>query len=200
MSAPKKSSRGKSKNIHDLHPGSSAEDAAKLSGKGDFGVHADDVAARAYASQNTKRADPGSTQPSANEELRGERTAGAGGDDAGPGSGSGGDLDTDIVGVGTHGSGISASGRTHTGPGADDSDGTSREMASGGPARGDNQTNVGKVGGSKDVKGSTVLQPDARTVGGTGADDASNAESDIDSSFVGEISSAEADGRDEAGE
>jgi hypothetical protein len=114
-------------------------------------------------------------------------------------------LDTDIVGVGTGGSGIATSGVVGRGAGPDDSDGTSREFASGGPAKGENQTLVGKVGGNHDVHGSTVTVPRPGMTGGTGVDGGTGADAasnglEHDDSFQGEISSAEADGRDQSGE
>lgn len=137
-------------------PGSSPRDARKASGKGDFGARAGGArtADRDYASRNTKLSDPGTSQPW-DFEQDGVRDHGAGARDSGPGSASGGDIDTDIVGVGTGGSGVATSGVTGRPPGPDDSDGSSDEFATGGHAQGRNQTNVGQVGGSKRVEGTT---------------------------------------------
>jgi hypothetical protein len=80
-----------------LHPGSSAEDAKHIGGKGDFGVPESDVIERQYTSQNTKHSDRGAAVPRAGSE--GQRVSGVGGNDSGPGSSSGGDVDTDIIGI-----------------------------------------------------------------------------------------------------
>jgi hypothetical protein len=80
-----------------LKPGSSAEDAAKVGGKGDFGVPESDVVGRTYTSRNTKASDPGAAQPHGGED--GNRTTGVGGTGSGVGASSGGDLDTDFVGI-----------------------------------------------------------------------------------------------------
>ena len=184
------------KRMADLKPGSRAEDAAKVGGHGDFGVHENNVAERTYTSENTKHADPGASQPMSFEHD-GRRQSGAGGHDSGPGSSSGGDIDTDFVGIG--GSGLAADISKTVGTGADQSDGTSRSAASGGPAQGRNETNVGKVGGAK-PQINMVTPPDGRTRD-AGSDEVSHAEEDnIDNSFRGEVSSAEASGRDDAGD
>jgi hypothetical protein len=186
-------------NIHDLKPGSSVEDARKLAGTRDFGAKAGDAdrVERDYVSGNTKKADPGHTQPMANEEIDGNRTAGVGGVDAGEGSSSGGDLDPDFVGLDGGGLSLSAAGDDDLGEAA--TDGTSAEFASGNPAHRADAREIGKVGGDHSVKGSTVTRPDARTLEG-GADTATNSEGAIDNAFQGEVSSSEASGRDDRGE
>src|SRR5437868_3572810 len=88
--------KNKSNQSRKLHPGSSAEDAKKVGGKGDFGAAENDRAARDYTSRNTKRSDRGGAEPHSGDES--ERTSGVGGNASGAGSSSGGDLDTDIVG------------------------------------------------------------------------------------------------------
>jgi len=72
--------------------------------------------------------------------------------------------------------------------------GTSADFASGPPAKGENPP-PDRLG----VQGSTVQLPDERTVGPYGADVASHPEGD-DDSFVGEVSSSEATGRNDAGD
>lgn len=173
------------------HPGSSVQDAKAVGGKGDFGVPESDVAERTYISMNTRRADPGGAP--ARSGAGGSRTSGVGGNNSGPGSSSGGDLDTDIVGLGT-GGGVAASGRIHEPPGPDDATGTSRDFASGPPSGGAKPSPIPEL-----VQGSTIQPPDDRTVGAQGADAASHPEPG-DNAFVGEISSDEASGRNEAGD
>jgi hypothetical protein len=68
----------------------------------------------------------------------GKRTIGVGSTEGPDGKGSGGDVDSDIIGVGT-GGGISSDGELGNREGPDDSDGSSNEFASGGPAKGENQ-------------------------------------------------------------
>lgn len=185
----------KTKNKADLKPGSSAADAAALSGKGDFGVHENDVVERTYTSENTKAADHGHGQPHSYEHT-GVRQSGAGARDSGPGSASAGDIDTDFVGLG--GVGLSLNIDKQAKPDASDSDGSSRNAASGGPAPGHNQTHVGEVGGPH-PQVNVVTVGDTRTTN-AGADEVSNTvDTDIDDSFRGEISSAEASGRDTLG-
>ena len=180
---------------NDLKPGSSAADAAALSGKDDFGVHEKDVVERTYTSANTKAADHGAAQPNSYEHT-GVRQSGAGARDSGPGSASAGDIDTDFVGL--DGAGLSTNIDKHVPRDASDTDGSSRNAASGGPAAGGNQTDVGKVGGLHEQV--NVVTPGDRRTTGTGADEVSNtADTDIDDSFRGEISSAEASGRDTKG-
>ena len=186
------------KDMASWKPGSEAAEAKDVAGKGDFGVPVGTGPSRErdYVSENTKRSDPGNSMPRSGEE-EGLRTTGAGANAAGDGSGSGGDLDPDFIGVGT-GTGVSispAGGRV----GADASDGTSAEMASGGPAQGRNQSGVHHVGGSKRVSGTTFdrSRGDASTTGdGQGADAISNPAARGDDSFSGEISSGEAAGQD----
>ncbi|HWE04332.1 MAG TPA: hypothetical protein VG326_18145 [Tepidisphaeraceae bacterium] len=170
------------------HPGSSAEDAKRVGGKGDFGVPESDVRERTYTSTNTKRSDPGGA-PSRSA-SGGSRESGAGGNNSGAGSSSGGDLDTDITGVG-FGGGVAASGKIHEPPGPDDATGTSRDFASGPPAKGMAPPARGK-------SGSTVQTPDDRTVAPGGADMASNSDTG-DDAFAGEVSTDEASGRNDAG-
>src|SRR2546423_264094 len=134
------------KDMASWKPGSDAAGAKDVAGRGDFGVPAGAGASRDrdYVSENTKRSDPGNAMPRSGEE-EGLRTTGTGAAAAGDGSGSGGDLDPDILGVGTGGTGVAMSGPSaRTGPA--DSDGTSAEMASGGPAAGRNRKGVHHVG------------------------------------------------------
>jgi hypothetical protein len=185
-----------------LKPGSSAVDARAVPGKDDFGARADDRPERDYTSANTKHSDRGSAQPLANEERSGNRTAGVSGKDAGPGSSSGGDLDTDFVGI-AGGTGLAQNIDTEHHAGADDSDGSSDEFASGsgGHAQGRNQVGVGKVGGDHNVDGSTLLRPDERTDGPHGADATSRqGDGNDDDAFVGEVSTDEASGRNRSGD
>jgi hypothetical protein len=186
--AKRRTSGGKGK------PGSDANAARKFAdGGGDFGVPVDEVRDREYASKNTKRADPGSALPHAG--LDADRTAGAGGPASGPGSLSGGDLDPDIVGVGTGGSGVAQSGMAGRPPGPDDSDGSSNEMASGGPAKGEgDRSGIGKIGGPTRVHGTVHSASDDLT-SSTGADAATNPAAN-DDAFAGEVSMGEAAGQD----
>jgi hypothetical protein len=187
------------KDMASWKPGSDAAGAKDVAGKGDFGVPAGAGPSleRDYVSGNTKRSDPGNSMPRSGEE-EGLRTTGAGAAAAGDGSGSGGDLDPDILGVGTGGTGVAVSGPSgRSGPA--DSDGTSAEMASGGPAAGRNQTGVHHVGGSKRVQGTTFdrSRGDASTTGdGQGAAAVSNPAARGDDAFAGEISEGEALGED----
>lgn len=178
-------------------PGSESAEAKNVGGKGDFGspVGAGPDRDRDYVNENTKRADPGATQPM-DWEHDGKRDHGVGAADAGPGSSSGGDVDPDFVGVAGAG-GVATSGTIGRAPGADDSDGTSGEFASGGPAQGRNQTHVGEVGGSKRVPGDVQSRGlDQHTNVGEGADDITNVEARGDDSFATEVSSGEARGED----
>lgn len=203
-----KSSKRDPKGVDDLKPGGSRQDAAAVGGKGDFGVRADDAINREYTSRNTKAADRNASHPRSGEpETEGQRVSGAGGANSGVGSSSGGDLDTDIIGVGTGGTGIAQNPSKEHVSGPDDSDGTSREFASGGPAKGENQTHVGKVGGDKRVRGGTTHQmPDdaASGTGGQGSDaatspDAAERANAYGDGFAGEVSGGEASGHDQAG-
>ena len=178
-------------------PGSESGEAKNVGGEGAFGapVGAGPNRDRDYVNENTKRADPGATQPMG-WERDGVRDHGAGGPDSGPGSSSGGDLDPDFVGI-AGGSGVAASGDVNRPPGADDSDGTSNEFAAGQPAQGRNQTHVGAVGGSKQVPGDVQTRgEDQHTNAGEGADDVTNVQARGDDSFATEISSGEARGED----
>jgi len=169
-----------------LHPGSSAKDAAKIGGKGDFGVPESNVTERTYTSLNTKASDRGAAQPRSGE--GGLRTSGVGGINSGPGSASGGDLDPTSTGL--SGSGLSASGRVNEPAGPDDTDGSSAAFASGPPAQGRNQK-----GPVQPIRGSTVQAGNDRTTGPQGADGVANSDPDNDAS-AGEISSGEASGED----
>lgn len=191
-----------------LKPGSSPDDAKAVGGSGDFGAREGDSAQANYASRAVRNQDKGVTPVEANHPTlsSGNITSGAGMPASGDGGNSGGDLDPDIVGVGTGGSGIATSGATHRGPGPDDSDGSTDEFASGPHAKGENQTGVGKqmynVDEEAKVSGSVVAPADDLSTGQAerGAD-AVNMDDDneLDDSRAGEISSAEADGRDQAG-
>ena len=192
------SSAAKSAGSESLKPGSSAEDARKVGGEGDFGASAgqDRPAERDYVSRNTKASDPGAAQPFGWEQ-EGVRDHGAGGRASGPGSASGGDIDPDIVGVGTGGSGIAASGNVGRAAGPDDSDGTSDEFASGGHAEGKNSAGRNQVGGSKRVQGTThSADADISTGGDPQGSDAATNPRRGDDAFAGEISSGEAQGQD----
>ena len=182
--------------INDLKPGSSPADAAALVGSGDFGVAETDTVNRAYVSANTKASDPGNAQPHSFEHT-GVRHSGSGARDNGPGSGSGGDLDTDVIGL--DGAGLATNIDKQAPRDASESDGSSDGPASGGHAKGEHQTLVGKVGGRHEQV-NVVTPSDERTLN-TGSDEASNTvDTDIDDSFRGEVSSAEASGRDQAGD
>jgi hypothetical protein len=181
----------KSKNIHDLKPGSSTADAAKVGGSADFGVPLDHRADRDYASQNTKRSDPGNAPPNSNEELDGERVSGVGGSNVGPGSSSSGNFDPDIVGVGGIGNIAQDVTKEHI-AGADDA-----------PQFGTIDRDIRAKRPAPPQPDKPVIMPagDQQSIAdGEGADSAGRESFDEDSSFVGEVSSAEADGRDEAGE
>ena len=186
-----------SKDFASWKPGSESDQAKNVGSEGDFGapVGAGPSRDRDYVNENTKRADPGATQPM-DWEHDGKRDHGVGAADSGPGSASAGDLDPDFVGI-AGGSGLSTSGNIGRPPGPDDSDGTSNEFASGGPAQGRNQTDVGKVGGSKQVRGDVQTRGgDQSTNDGEGADDVTNPQARGDDSFASEISSGEARGED----
>src|SRR5262249_10318655 len=113
----KQSHKPRAKDLKDLHPGSSLEDAHAVGGQGDFGVPENNPTARNYASEETRHADPGAAQarPSAD----GLRISGAGANDSGPGSSSGGDLDPDFIGLDKQG-GIAQSGNINEPEGPDD--------------------------------------------------------------------------------
>jgi hypothetical protein len=192
------------KDMASWKPGSDPKGAKEFESPGDFGVPEGDAPSldRDYVSRNTKRSDPGAAVPRSGEDI-GVRTTGAGGPATGDGSSSGGDIDPDIVGVGTGGTGVSMSGPTGRSDAAD-SDGSSREFASGGPAEGRNQTGVHHVGGNKRVHGTTVDREPADIASVPqfeGADSFTNPRahdgaSELDDSFVGEISGGEAFGED----
>jgi len=174
--------------------------------KGDFGVPAGTEPSldRDYTSQNTKASDPGTTQPMG-WEHDGKRDHGVGVPDSGPGSGSAGDLDPDIIGVGTGGTGVSVSGPDDDdGPVANDIDPNARPsdaMAAGGHARGENQSGVGKLGGAKPIRGSTVQTGDlTMDQSPQGSDAATNPiayDGGNDDSFQGEVSRGESRGEDQ---
>lgn len=200
------------KDMASWKPGSEADQAKNVAGKGDFGVpeSSGPGGEREYTSENTRRSDRGVTQPM-DWEHDGRRDHGAGAPDSGPGSQSGGDVDNDLIGFGT-GGGVSASGPDLR-PGADDTEGESGSAAFASkapkhhqgdavvePAKGRNQTGIGKVGGNKRVSGSTVQGggDDVTSSGSAeGADAATSpmARSD-DDSFSAEISRGEAEGDD----
>lgn len=186
------------KDMASWKPGSEAEQAKDVKAPGDFGVPVGSgpTRERDYVSENTKMSDPGAAKPHSFEH-EGVRTSGTGSVVEGTGSGSEGDIDTDILGVGTGASGISASGPGDQ-PGADDTDGSSAEFASGKPARGENQEGVGQIGGAPRVQGSTVFGDVDIQTGpeGQGADAATNPTARGDDSFAGEISTHEAEGQD----
>ena len=199
-------SRGKK--INTWRPGSQAAGARNVAARGDFGVPAGTARTRDrdYVTQNTKRSDRGTQHP-ASHEHDGDRTSGAGGNYSGPGSSSGGDVDTDITGVGFGGT-VSQAGPDDQ-IGADESDGTSNEFASPVPpgrpgevevipAQRRNQSGVGKVGGSKRVRGSVLSRGGDVSTGrdAQGADAATNPNARGDDSFAAEVSSGEASGDD----
>ena len=180
------------KSMAEWKPGSEMEQAGKVANKGDFGVSESHASRgeRDYVSHNTKLSDPGAAQAWSHENSDGARVTGAGAHASGEGSGSGGDIDTDIVGVGTGVTGVSSSGPSDR-RGADETDGSSSQFASGKPA-------TGRV--PKDVdafKGSTYTGPDRSTTGDEqGSDAATDPKDRDDDSFKGEISSGEARGED----
>ena len=183
----------------DLKPGSSTADAKALSGEHDFGVRESDTVERAYTSANTKAADHGAQHPH-DYEHKSRRDHGVGVADTGAGSGSAGDIDTDFVGLGGVGlsNNIDKPAPDDSGRDARDTDGSSDSAASGGHAKGENQTLVGQVGGRHEQI-NVVTTPDARTLD-VGADGVSNTnDTEIDDSFRGEVSSSEASGRDDRG-
>src|ERR1044071_5472794 len=124
--------------------GSDTAAAKAVGGKNDFGAAESNTIERNYTSANTKASDRGGAQPHSGENE--DRTTGVGGQASGVGSSSGGDIDTDIVGVGTGGSGI-AQGPAGAPPAADDTEGTSKEFASGKPATGRTGTKAGAIQG-----------------------------------------------------
>jgi hypothetical protein len=117
--------------------GSDPEAARKFANDGDFGIPAEDAAPDMTVED---RDYPG--RPAGNIRTRsgasGKRTVGVGSTEGPDGKGSGGDIDPDVIGLGTEG-GISSDGELGNREGPDDSDGSSNEFASGGPAKGENQ-------------------------------------------------------------
>jgi hypothetical protein len=187
-----------SKDMASWKPGSESADAKNVAGKGDFGVPVGSGPSRErdYVTENTRMSDPGAAKPRSGE-VDGVRTTGVGAAAEGDGSGSEGDIDTDFIGVGTGGTGVAATGPGDT-SGADDSDGTSDEFASGGHAQGLNAIPRGHIGGDKRVRGTVVgsgydMQTNPR---GYGADVANNPGAQGDDAFAGEVSSGEAAGDD----
>jgi len=170
--------------------GSDPQAAKEFGGKNDFGARVDDTTERNYVAANTRASDPGRAQPHAGEDT--SRTAGAGGNATGEGASSAGDIDTDFVGLG--GAGLSQSGPDRDAkPGPDDSDGTSREFASGPPAKGESDPTGGRIAGTT-VQREGDIETDAA---GRGASAVSRpASGGIDDSFAGEISEGEASGDD----
>jgi hypothetical protein len=161
---------------------------------GDFGVPVDKTTERNYVSANTKAADRGAAPPHAGENE--DRVSGVGSNATGPGSGSGGDLDTDVIGL--DGRGLAQSGprrRNQDDPvRGDDTDGSSREFASGPPATGKRGEKYNKIEGSTiDHSGGDI----ETTAEGRGASAVSRKpRGDMDDSFSGEISEGEAAGQD----
>lgn len=183
-------------------PGSEPQRASEVGSEGDFGVPvgAGPSRDRDYVNENTKRSDPGATQPF-DWEHDGKRDHGAGARDSGPGSGSAGDLDPDLIGFGT-GGGVAASPADEA-PGPDDSDGTSNEFASPLPpgAPGvvvEPASGKGQSGPRRPIRGSVVQGTTDIQTGpeGQGSDAATNPAARGDDSFAGEISSGEAQGDD----
>jgi hypothetical protein len=172
--------------------GSDPKAAAKLGGKGDFGVRESDTRGREYTSANTRASDPGASQPHAGDDEG--RVAGVGGNASGVGSSSGGDVDPDFVGVGTGGGAVSASGPDERAAGPDEATGTARDFASGPPTKNEKGSKAGKVEGSTvDNTGGDI----ETTASGRGADASSRApRGDLDDSFRGEVSTGEASGQD----
>jgi hypothetical protein len=175
-------------------PGSSATEARKVGGEGDFGAPAggERTAERDYVSRNTKMSDPGAAQPFDFED-NGVRDHGAGGRNSGPGSASGGDVDPDITGVGTGGTGVAYSGNIGRPAAPDDSDGSSDEFASGGHAHGHKPR-------ATLVRGSTVSPNTDVTTGADaqGADAATNPSALDADGVAGESCTGEAQGEDNA--
>ncbi|HSI35240.1 MAG: hypothetical protein ACAI43_06635 [Phycisphaerae bacterium] len=179
----------------DTAPVGSDPDAAKsFGGKNDFGARVDHTVERNYVSANTKASDPGHAQPYAGD-GDGGRTAGAGGNATGVGASSGGDIDTDVVGIGGAGLAQSAPDPQRP-PGPEDSDGSSREFASGPPARGEKGPKYGKIEGTTHQSEGDI-ESEASGRGASAVNAAPRGDPDrIDDSFVGEISEGEAAGDD----
>ncbi|HEX8523393.1 MAG TPA: hypothetical protein VF669_14155 [Tepidisphaeraceae bacterium] len=140
--------------------GSSPKSAKRFGGKTDFGVPADSSKTE-YSRRKSReikfrpggsheadpRQDRGSTQAS--------RVSGVGKSNAGPGGASAGDIDTDVVGV--DGRGLAQGGPDTNVSGPEWTTGGSEEFASGGPAKGENQSKRGRVGAGKKVRGGTTV-------------------------------------------
>jgi hypothetical protein len=187
------------KDMANWKPGSESKQAKDVIAPDDFGVPVGSGPSRDrdYVTNNTRKSDPGATQPADWEEI-GVRDHGAGGPAGGPGSSSAGDLDPDIVGVGTGGSGIAQAGPG--GPaGPDDGNDASDAFASGGPRstnrRASDKNRPARVPQSRgsSINGDLDMQTGS---GGQGADAATNSTARGDDSFAGEISSGEARGDD----
>ena len=188
--------RDQRKNMANWKPGSESGEAKDVAAPGDFGVPVGSGPSRErdYVNENTRRSDPGVSQPADWEEI-GVRDHGAGAPASGPGSSSAGDLDPDIVGVGTGGTGVAQSAPDDS-PGPDDVTDATDAFASGTPA------NVRPGGSAREpraprsrgnsINGDLDMQNGS---GGRGADAATNPARG-DDSFAGEISSGEARGDD----
>ena len=184
------------KSLANWKPGSESGQAKDVAAPGDFGVPVGTGPSRDrdYVSDNTRRSDPGASQPADWEQI-GVRDHGAGAPASGPGSSSAGDLDPDIVGVGTAGSGIAQSAPDDA-PGPDDVADATDAFASGGPAkiRPGGSTRAPRAARSRgnSINGDLNMQNGSD---GRGADAATNPARG-DDSFAGEISSGEARGDD----
>jgi hypothetical protein len=168
-------------------PGSSADDAKKVGGKGDFGAAESDVVERNYTSANTKHSDPGGANP------RGgslNRETGVGANASGPGSASGGDVDTDIVGIGS-GRGIAQNGPDKNYKGGPDEAQQTSNRHEVRPTPHQDLNTPGK--GQSTIFSSTDNAQNASQ----GADAVTNPSSRGDDSFAAEVSSDEASGRND---
>ena len=138
--------------------------AARVSGKGDFGIPASKARKPILEGGREKGPEQGiGPMRSGN---RAVRESGVGYPPGPPGSGSGGDIDPDIVGVNGTG-GVAASppsGRTR---GPDITEGGSAPFASGPPAEGKDELPPGTHGAARRVRGSTIDHSggDATTTG-----------------------------------
>jgi hypothetical protein len=197
-SAPKRSSNSSKPKGSTTGSGKVGSDRAAdhaFGGKGDFGIPAAKVTAPLPDGGREKGPEQG-TGPMRSGSA-GTRTDGVGHAPGSPGAGSGGDVDPDFIGLDGQGSLSTkpASGRTR---GPDITEGGSDAFASGGPAKGENETRRGTHGAPTEViRGSTVDRSggDASTTGmGGGSDSATRAEGGIDDAAAGEISSGEAGG------
>lgn len=174
--------------------GSDPKAAAKVGGKGDFGVpETGRERDRAYVSQETKAHDKGG-MPGHNS-GEGQRVAGVGGNDSGVGSSSGGDVDTDIIGLGQGGSTVSQSGPDDRREGKD--------MVSGdGPGFGTNERRENQPAPTDQPPPGAFVQyareDDESTTGdGQGAAAVTNPDAQDDDSFMGELSIDDATGADD---